>query len=47
MTELLLTEEELMLRNLVSEFADAELAPRAAGYDETAEFPWENMKRTC
>ena len=44
MTELLLNEEELMLRNLVREFADAELAPRAAGYDENAEFPWENMK---
>ena len=44
MTELLLTEEELMLRNLVREFADSELAPRAAGYDETAEFPWENMR---
>ena len=44
MTELLLNEEELMLRNLVREFADSELAPRAAGYDETAEFPWENMR---
>ena len=44
MTELLLTEEETMLRNVVREFADAELAPRAAEYDRTEAFPYENMK---
>ena len=44
MTELLLNEEELMLRNTVREFTDAELAPRAAGYDESGEFPYENFK---
>ena len=44
MTELLLNEEELMLRSAVREFADAELAPRAAGYDESGEFPYENFK---
>ena len=44
MTELLLNEEELMLRNAVREFADAELAPRAAGYDESGEFPYENFR---
>ncbi len=44
MTELLLNEEEMMLRNTVREFADAELAPRAAGYDESGEFPYENFR---
>ena len=44
MTELLLNEEEMMLRNAVREFADAELAPRAARYDESGEFPYENFK---
>ena len=44
MTELLLTEEEMMLRRTVREFADSELAPRAAGYDQAAEFPWENVR---
>ena len=44
MTELLLNEEEMMLRSAVREFADSELAPRAAGYDESGEFPYENFK---
>ena len=44
MTSMLLTEEELMLKNVVGEFSDAELATRAAGYDESCEFPWENMR---
>ena len=44
MTELLLNEEEMMLRSAVREFADAELAPRAAGYDESGEFPYENFR---
>ena len=44
MTELLLNEEELMLRSAVREFADSELAPRAAGYDESGEFPYENFR---
>ena len=44
MTELLLNEEEMMLRNAIREFADAELAPRAAGYDESGEFPYDNFR---
>ena len=44
MTELLLSEEELMLRSAVREFSDAELAPRAAAYDESGEFPWDNLR---
>ena len=43
MTELLLTEEELMLRSAIRDFADAELAPRAAEYDRSEVFPWENV----
>ena len=43
-TELLLTEEETMLRAAAREFADAEIAPRAAHHDATGEFPWENMR---
>jgi len=43
-TELLLTEEETMLRAAAREFADAEIAPRAARLDATGEFPWENMR---
>ncbi len=39
----LLTEEELILRNTVREFAEKEIAPRAAHYDETSEFPWDNI----
>ena len=45
MTEFLLSEEELLLKNTVRELADQELAPRAAGYDESGEFPWENVRQ--
>ncbi len=44
MTNIFLTEDELLLRNTVREFADNALAPRAARYDETCEFPWDNVK---
>jgi butyryl-CoA dehydrogenase len=44
MNELLLTDEELLLRSAVRDFADRQLAPRAAGYDERAEFPWDNVR---
>ena len=43
-TELLLTEDETMLRSAAREFADGEIAPRAAALDATGEFPWENMR---
>ncbi len=42
MADLILTEEEQMLQNLVRDFADRELAPRARETDEKAEFSWEN-----
>ncbi len=41
--ELLLTDEEKRLKAMVREFADRELAPRAAELDEREEFPWENV----
>ena len=44
MTDFLLSEDELLLRNMVREFADKVLAPRAADYDESGEFPWDNVK---
>jgi len=44
MADLILTEEEQMLQNLVRDFADKELAPRAREVDEKAEFSWENWK---
>ena len=44
MSEMLLTEEELLLRSTVREFADRELAPRAAAYDESGEFPRDNVR---
>ncbi|QIA27173.1 acyl-CoA dehydrogenase [Thermaerobacter sp. PB12/4term] len=33
------------IRAAVREFAQRELAPRAAAYDESGEFPWENVRR--
>ena len=39
----LLTEEERMLRASVREFASRELAPRAAEYDASESFPWDNV----
>lgn len=42
--EILLTEEETMLRAAAREFADAEIAPRAARLDAACEFPWDSMR---
>ena len=44
MSDLLLSEDELLLKSTVREFADKELAPRAAAYDESGEFPWHNVR---
>ena len=44
MTGMILTEEERMLQNLVRDFADRELLPRAREIDEKEEFSWENWK---
>lgn len=34
-----LTDEQISLRNVIREFAEAEIAPRAAEWDETEQFP--------
>ena len=40
----LFSEEELMLKAAVREFAERELIPKASGYDKSEEFPWENIR---
>ena len=45
MSDVLLTEDELLLRSSLRELADKELAPRASHYDQNEEFPWENLRR--
>ncbi|MDP7578031.1 MAG: acyl-CoA dehydrogenase family protein [SAR202 cluster bacterium] len=39
-----LSEEESLLKSTVGEFADQVLAPRAADYDKSGEFPWSNIR---
>ncbi len=41
----LLTNEQDDLRRLVNDFAKQKIAPQAAVYDRTGEFPWENIKQ--
>ncbi|MFZ5592612.1 MAG: acyl-CoA dehydrogenase family protein, partial [Bacillota bacterium] len=40
-----LTEEQIMMLDMVRKLAQNELAPRAAHYDKTHEFPWENIRK--
>lgn len=40
-----LTEEQSLLRSTLREFAQHEIAPQAARYDEANEFPWENIHK--
>src|SRR5258705_10657469 len=40
-----LTKEQTRLREMLREFADQEIAPKAARYDEANEFPVENIKK--
>lgn len=42
---MILNEEQASLQKLVQEFALKEVAPRAAAYDHSEEFPWENVKK--
>ena len=44
MNDLLLSEDELLLRTMVRGFADQVLAPHAAYHDETGEFPVKNVQ---
>lgn len=39
------TEQHEMMRKIARDFADREVAPRAAEVDRTAEFPWETVKK--
>jgi alkylation response protein AidB-like acyl-CoA dehydrogenase len=38
------TQEETMLLDSVKQLATEKIAPRAAHYDQTAEFPWDNVQ---
>lgn len=40
-----LTEEQSRLRDMLREFADQEIAPKASRYDEANEFPLDNIKK--
>jgi butyryl-CoA dehydrogenase len=39
------TEQHLAVREMVRSFAQEEVAPVAGKFDESAQFPWENVKR--
>ncbi len=43
--DLYLEDHHVMLRDMVREFAEAEIAPVAAGLDDREEFPWENAAK--
>lgn len=40
-----LTEDQRMVQQMVREFAEVEIAPRAKYFDEHSEFPWEIVKQ--
>ena len=44
MNDLMLTESEKMLQNMVRDFAEREIMPRSAELDESAQFSWENWR---
>jgi len=44
MSDLLLSEDELLLKNMVSEFSTQNLAAKASSYDQSGEFPWDNIR---
>lgn len=41
----ILNDEQLSIQKMVREFAKKEIAPKAAQYDHTEEFPWDNIKQ--
>ena len=43
--EYFLTEEQIMVRDLARQFAQEQIAPVAAHYDQTGEFPWDIIKK--
>jgi alkylation response protein AidB-like acyl-CoA dehydrogenase len=42
---MILNEEQLAIQKVARDIAQKVLAPKAAYYDETEEFPWENIKK--
>ena len=44
MQPILLTDEQREFRSVLRRFCDDKIAPRAAGVDEGAEFPWDNFR---
>ena len=44
MIDYLLTEEQIMIRDLCRQITDQKIRPVAAEYDRTGEFPWEPLK---
>ena len=44
MSGYILSEDESLLKNAVKDFADIEIAPCAAAYDESGDFPHDNFK---
>lgn len=40
-----LTPEQQALKDLARKFSREEIAPKAAHYDQTGEFPWDLLKR--
>ncbi|HXE71148.1 MAG TPA: acyl-CoA dehydrogenase [Candidatus Nitrosotenuis sp.] len=40
-----LSEDHRMVRQMVADFAAEHVAPRAAYYDRTGEFPWDNIRK--
>ena len=42
-----LTREQEMLRNMVREFAESELAPNVLSLDEKGEFPFDELKKAA
>ena len=44
MIDYLLTEEQVMIRDLCRQITDEKIRPVAAKHDESQEFPWEVMK---
>ena len=44
MSSFFLSEDELLVKNTVRDYAREQIAPRAAQYDAAEEFPWENFR---
>ncbi|CDF04332.1 acyl-CoA dehydrogenase domain protein [Megasphaera elsdenii CAG:570] len=42
---MLLNEDQLAIKRIIADIAEKIIAPKAAYYDETEEFPWENIQK--